>query len=123
MTYLFPSMLDLQYGLEWQICAPLYLMLEYEGTDFSAFESMEEVRAFMDEQLRDLAALSHREYLSLYEEPVFEYSAKLADREPNWREVWKKFPERDIPPATEELPTEAERPPVPKSKWPLRDLS
>lgn len=117
MTYLFPSMLDLQYGLEWQICAPLWFIFEWEGQDLTNLPSREAQREYMDEQLRDLASLSHREYLSIYEQPLFEYSERLAEREPNWREIWKKFPERTIPLEKESLPTEADRPAPPVSKW------
>jgi len=93
MIYAMLHKLDLRYGLEWQICAPLYHWFLMQK-DWPKEEADWIPR--MEETLDEIANSGHREYLSLYEEPLLEDAVELMFKEPDWEEIQSKFPERQI---------------------------
>lgn len=93
MTYLFLEIDDLKYGLEWQICAPLYHWFLMNGEwpeDRAVWHN------FMDETLNEIANSEHTDYLGLYEKPMIEDNLDLLMKEPDWSLILAKNPERNI---------------------------
>lgn len=93
MTYRLLHKLDLQYGLEWQICSVMYRWLTHTG-EFP--KEQDQWHSKMEEILEELAVSDHTDYLGLYEEPLIEDSGELIAMEPDWITIMKRNPERDI---------------------------
>lgn len=122
MTYVFGNELDLMYGLEWQILAPLTVLTEIDGSQ-PEFENKQEQKKWGAEQLEEIASLSEQQYLEIYESFAFENGNALAQREPQWRMIWMKYAERPKPEpivaeddASRTGQYERPLPPQPKSK-------
>jgi len=120
MTYIIHNPLDLIYGLEWQICGPMWSLYQIgEGLDPADFTKAG-AREWGEERLSELRQFSDSEYLDVIESFAFEHGECLAEKEPQWRtNVWPKYPERLRPePLEEEKPQPVyEKPSRPQSKF------
>lgn len=96
MTYTFHTDLDLQYGLEWQICTWLrkFLNKGARPEDLIGLNNREALEIELD----DLANSDHMEYLDIYESKFMSFSME----EPRWPRI--------IEGLTEDLPKEAVEP-------------
>jgi len=95
MTYIFRNPMDLTYGLEWQICAPLFhwMQVNKEITKEHTYEDMQQI---MQDALDEIATSSEKEYLNLYETPLVSDNILYVMKEPDWRELLVKYPERKV---------------------------
>lgn len=112
MTYQFRNISDLIYGLEWQICAALYAWMNRNGewpTDQAEWKPL------MEKTLDEIAELSEKEFVDLYEKDMIEQCAYW--KEPPWREKIAQYSERA--PVHRIKRQEIERP----APTPPRDLS
>ena len=101
MTYTFHTDLDLQYGLEWQICTWLRKFLNNGARpeDFIGMsEDHQKNREALEIELDDLVNSDHMEYLEIYESKFMSFSME----EPNWHKIVEEL--------TEDLPKEAVEP-------------
>ena len=104
MTYVFRHSKDLEYGLEWQICAPLvrWMQMDLQITT----QPIEEQVQLVSETLEDIATFSEHDYVNDFENQIAAVSVDLMMKEPDWREIWRKHPERVVmPPKLAELIT------------------
>lgn len=113
MTYQFREIDDLRYGLEWQICAPLYHW--FLKNDEWPKDQAEWIPK-MAESLKEIGNSDETEYVGLYEEPLIEDSIHLTFKEPDWNGIARRFPERELRIKPRNLGAD-------KPKTPPRDLS
>lgn len=91
VTYRFLHPLDLQYGLEWQICCVIYSWL-YKNGEFP--KDKEKWQPKMEEILEEIAFSP--DYKSLYEDPIIEDANEIALMEPDWKKIISLHPERTV---------------------------
>lgn len=116
MTYFFRNPLDLIFGLEWQILAPLTILTELDNSQPN-FENKQEQKLWGADQLEEIRSISEERYLEIYESFAFENGEVLAQREPQWRSIWTKYAERSRPePIVVEESKKYERPSPPQTK-------
>lgn len=109
MTYTFRTDLDLQYGLEWQICTWLrnFLNTGARSGRIGMNKEGSKNRAEMERELNDLANSEHTEYLDIYENNFMKFSME----EPDWKSMVKGL-EEDLP--KEEAKPRTFSPPLPR---------
>lgn len=117
-TYVFGSPLELQYGLEYMICAWLRKFLNESSAPGAAPVSGPEMMA---EELDILADTPWDDYLGLYVEPLQNVNRRSIE-EPNWRDLKRKassdieVDEDGIPVMRDSVLSDSNPPQEPKGK-------
>lgn len=89
MVYVFREILDLQYGLEWQICTWLRRFLNQNSPQDEKITTPEQ----MDEELQILATTPPDDYREVYEDGLLRWAGML---DPDWQTLTHNMQE-DLP--------------------------